>query len=392
MAKSTGASSLSASVRVRYGSGLFGACTRTSKTVKLNKSAKRLAEEAKGCRDQIAHALLHSFPLLTIFNAIRQSELSFEDRQLILDANAALNDIGGSSSNEYTEDSGFNTIPPGEEGMFLSHAGGAEEIIQDLLSQFRTDQYAIPPSIPSPTHQFCRKRADLRTRKDRVQVRTDAWQQQIPRLIKAYLAWNHSGPPDSTATAVNEQGGWEITVVDFFRKSLNYSACSPLTGNVLERGVKHFQHTPSAHFVNEELALHGYLGASPDAPTVAISFQVLLAYRQLHRVCPRLSAQALVKALCHLHRVRFRLSLRVPILIPTRFHTTLISLNNSGSLTMSSSPSNMVWIPKFGLLSSVKTRFGTANMCARPAFTSFRMNHRSNFHFLRQWMETRHSN
>jgi hypothetical protein len=59
----------------------------------------------------------------------------------------------------------------------------------------------------------------------------------------------------------------------------------------------------STRYSNESLISCGYIGVSPDKPNVAISLKVLEAYRHLHRVCPRLSAQAQVKALCHLHAV-----------------------------------------------------------------------------------------
>ena len=32
---------------------------------------------------------------------------------------------------------GFDVLPPGEEGLFISHAGGSEEVLNDLLGQFR---------------------------------------------------------------------------------------------------------------------------------------------------------------------------------------------------------------------------------------------------------------
>ena len=38
-------------------------------------------------------------------------------------------------------------------------------------------------------------------------------------------------------------------------------------------------------------------------PTVAFSLRTLEVYRQTHRVCPRLSIQAEVRKLCHLHNV-----------------------------------------------------------------------------------------
>ncbi|KAG1798652.1 uncharacterized protein HD556DRAFT_1430888 [Suillus plorans] len=50
---------------------------------------------------------------------------------------------------------------------------------------------------------------------------------------------------------------------------------------------------------------HGCIGASPIKPTIAITLRTLEAYRQTHRVCPRLSIHAEVKKLCHMHRVRY---------------------------------------------------------------------------------------
>ncbi|KAG1854028.1 hypothetical protein F4604DRAFT_1883367 [Suillus subluteus] len=50
---------------------------------------------------------------------------------------------------------------------------------------------------------------------------------------------------------------------------------------------------------------HGCIGSSPLQPTVAITIRTLEAYRQTHRVCPRLSIHAEAKKLCHLHGVRY---------------------------------------------------------------------------------------
>jgi hypothetical protein len=54
---------------------------------------------------------------------------------------------------------------------------------------------------------------------------------------------------------------------------------------------------------NAALVRSGCLGTSPLIPTTAISLRTLEVYRQAHRVCPRLSIQAEVRMLCHLHCV-----------------------------------------------------------------------------------------
>ncbi|EPQ50029.1 hypothetical protein GLOTRDRAFT_21641, partial [Gloeophyllum trabeum ATCC 11539] len=53
------------------------------------------------------------------------------------------------------------------------------------------------------------------------------------------------------------------------------------------------------------LVRQGFIGCSPLHPSVAISIRSLAVYRQSHRVCPRLSIQAEVRKLCHLHNVPY---------------------------------------------------------------------------------------
>jgi hypothetical protein len=64
-----------------------------------------------------------------------------------------------------------------------------------------------------------------------------------------------------------------------------------------------FEHMDGATYTNETLIRHGFIGASPEKVTTAIAVRVLEAYRQMHRVCPRLSIHAFSKALCHIHKV-----------------------------------------------------------------------------------------
>lgn len=67
--------------------------------------------------------------------------------------------------------------------------------------------------------------------------------------------------------------------------------------------MRQFSHQPNAKYINETLAYHGFIGATPEKPTIAFAFRLLQVYQQLHRVCPRLSLEALSKTLNHLHRV-----------------------------------------------------------------------------------------
>ena len=76
-----------------------------------------------------------------------------------------------------------------------------------------------------------------------------------------------------------------------------------LTSILTEYTTREFSHAPDAKSTNETLARHGFIGATPDKPVIAFSFKLFEIYRQLHRVCPRLSLDALSAGLSHLHHV-----------------------------------------------------------------------------------------
>ncbi|KAH9903426.1 hypothetical protein C8Q73DRAFT_674646 [Cubamyces lactineus] len=155
-------------------------------------------------------------------------------------------------------------LPPGEEAMFFSNAGGDQELCHELFAEEKTS-----------------KRVDGRTRHDRTLIRTQEWEAQRDELVDAYLTW-HSGIQQT----LGEVACWTMHCIDFF-----------------EHGRRVFFPPSTSTRINVTLALHGYMGTAPIRPAVAISFKCLEAYRQVHRVCPRFSIQAQVRALCYLHMV-----------------------------------------------------------------------------------------
>jgi hypothetical protein len=72
---------------------------------------------------------------------------------------------------------------------------------------------------------------------------------------------------------------------------------------IKDMGLQSFCHSQESQSTNETLAREGYIGCSPISVTTAISFPTLEAFRQLHRVCPRLTIRAFIKALFFLHQV-----------------------------------------------------------------------------------------
>ena len=74
---------------------------------------------------------------------------------------------------------------------------------------------------------------------------------------------------------------FEIDVLDVNSLEINHL--------VLRRGLS----------VAEALVLDGYLGASPEKPTIAVSLAALELYRTLRLVKPSLSVEGFTKFLCH---------------------------------------------------------------------------------------------
>ncbi|GBE84388.1 hypothetical protein SCP_0603670 [Sparassis crispa] len=100
------------------------------------------------------------------------------------------------------------------------------------------------------------------------------------------MAWKAGTP---IAAADPDAEPWGMYTVDFFDvRDQTFISLTPATQ------------------ANVSLARNGYFGMAPVRPTVAVSFRALEAYRQLHRVCPHLSIQGQVRALCFLHSVPFR--------------------------------------------------------------------------------------
>ncbi|KAI0699213.1 hypothetical protein BC835DRAFT_1412678 [Cytidiella melzeri] len=158
-------------------------------------------------------------------------------------------------------------IPAGDEGTVESSAGGELEICQEILDQLHVTG----------------KRFDPRTRRDRTHLNNIAWSEQMEALVDAYLLWRRD-PLVTEAGGYEDTRNLEIATIDFF-----YQSTLSVVLDAADR------------YPNVSIAQHGYLGTSPRNPTTAIAFEVLEAYRQLHRVCPKLSIYAQVQALCHLH-------------------------------------------------------------------------------------------
>jgi hypothetical protein len=110
------------------------------------------------------------------------------------------------------DNKGLRELPPGEEGLYSSHAGQDATVYQ-IMEGVRPGCVLYVSFLV----YFCTliylnfRRRDFRIRDDRVQKVVDSWQRQMPSLVDAYLRYKSEGAVSSEAV----EGGWEITVTGF---------------------------------------------------------------------------------------------------------------------------------------------------------------------------------
>lgn len=143
----------------------------------------------------------------------------------------------------------------------------------------------------------CRKFGDYRTRHDRIHRQVQAWRTQLPVLVDAYLAWKHGSLPCDRTTAE-----WNLQTLSM-SSALLVLFNIPISHAITESTVRCFAHEPGMKFINETLVRNGYLGATPEQPSLAFKFNVFNVYRQLHRACPHLGIESFMRTLNNLHQV-----------------------------------------------------------------------------------------
>ncbi|OJT11359.1 hypothetical protein TRAPUB_12122 [Trametes pubescens] len=163
--------------------------------------------------------------------------------------------------------------------------GDEEDTIQirDILSM-RSRQY---------------RAKDDRSWGHRIQSMDDNWRPLLPRLVSAFLRWQHTPSPLSSNDAglANPDGdapSFTIDVLDFH--TLARTATVP---------------TPSDCETHAEaLVLSGYLGTVPLRPSLAISLKTLELFRCIRLFKASFSVEAFAKLMCHYYSVPYRRTYR----------------------------------------------------------------------------------
>ncbi|KIJ30837.1 hypothetical protein M422DRAFT_234713 [Sphaerobolus stellatus SS14] len=166
--------------------------------------------------------------------------------------------------------------PPGEEGAELSHEGGEYAVYQRLYNDLKRLKKGP-------------KRYENRTRHDRTEIRTRAWETQMDTLTDTYLQWQMEPLEAFDAPSPNS---WGMRILDLHKSRILY-----------------FPTLDIDRWTNQTLLRYGCLGTAPLSPHSAFSLRTLSQYHETHRVCPRLSIEAEIRALCNINKIPYQKSL-----------------------------------------------------------------------------------
>ncbi|KAF9076441.1 hypothetical protein BDP27DRAFT_1210207 [Rhodocollybia butyracea] len=140
-----------------------------------------------------------------------------------------------------------------------------------------------------------RKYKDARTWKQRVQRFNDAWASIIDELVEQYICWKYSIPSQTAEPATT---GWEfsIQIIDVY--TLTREATVPRNSETKATSA---------------LVQAGYLPASPESPSIAVSLRTLELFYATRLFKPNFSVEAFAKTVCHLHSEPYRRSYRTAL-------------------------------------------------------------------------------
>lgn len=129
--------------------------------------------------------------------------MTFAQRQNFMEVVESSSSPAPDNSDDF--DDPFAQPPIGAEGVEVSHAGGEQEILEELQEDVARLVFRCAHSLlihHSPVFTFYSEYKDHRTRADRMEVAMGYWQTQLPQLVAAFLAWRRdpwtpSNPWDS---------------------------------------------------------------------------------------------------------------------------------------------------------------------------------------------------
>jgi hypothetical protein len=113
----------------------------------------------------------------------------------------------------------LDSIPPGDEGFGISHEGGEYQILEDFANGIGDSDYRYVYLFSIKFYSLCsRKRFDDRNRRNRIDLRNNAWETQLDMLVDAYLRhqFQSDGEQDDAPAPTETSSSFTMEVFDLF--------------------------------------------------------------------------------------------------------------------------------------------------------------------------------
>ena len=132
------------------------------------------------------------------------------------------------------------------------------------------------------------------------------WQELMPRIMAAYLQWKYRTTPSREPTPPAQENATpteeEVPDAQAQTGSPDYDLDLDCLDFYTLKSTLHVPRT-SSHSPAEALVLHGFLGATPDNPSIAVSLETLELFRHIRRFKASYSVEAFTKLLCYRYYV-----------------------------------------------------------------------------------------
>lgn len=219
-----------------------------------------------------------------VYSFHRRNSANHTFKGLSNELQSALHDISADNTPDHPGSSNMDmdidgiglNIAPDDDGSDVEPSTSSENIVVDLRDFIGISKW-----------HGRRKYKDTRTWKQRIYRFNQAWASILDELVDEYIGWKYNQDSQSRPTS-SGANGWEfsIQVVDVY--SL---ACDATI------------YRDSETKATSALVQAGYLPASPESPSVAVSLRTLELFYAARLFKPNFSVEAFAKTVSHLHSV-----------------------------------------------------------------------------------------
>ncbi|KAF9072520.1 hypothetical protein BDP27DRAFT_1418138 [Rhodocollybia butyracea] len=139
-----------------------------------------------------------------------------------------------------------------------------------------------------------RKYKDAQTWKQHIQRFNNAWASIIDKLVDEYICWNYNSKPSTGSPS----DSWEFSIEIIDIHSLTHQTTI---------------YQDSETKTTSALVHAGYLPASPESPSIAVSLHMLELFYAMQLFKPNFSVEAFAKMVCYLHLEPYRRTYRTAL-------------------------------------------------------------------------------